>query len=170
MVRPVAQPPCTRDLALVARHSAMRSSRFLAGVLVALFCVALVGNAPVHATPAAVDPRATTVTGACSGGPGRMSVTVHPPAAGEYRVEVTVRGLAEGSRWAVHVGQRGATPSLNPTSFAVSRLTASGRWRRASRPQRTPRTTRTSSASPKSVATELMAALSSTRRRRRPLA
>jgi hypothetical protein len=87
----------------------MRSSRFLPGVLATLLFVALVGLAPAQAVALAADPQATTVAGACAGGPGRLSVTVHPPAAGRYRVEVTGRGLAEGSRWTVGVFQEGET-------------------------------------------------------------
>ena len=87
----------------------MRLARSLPGVLAALLSVALVGLAPAHAVAVAVDPQATTVTGACAGGPGRVSFTVHPPAAGRYRVEVTARGLAEGSRWTVGVFQEGET-------------------------------------------------------------
>jgi hypothetical protein len=45
------------------------------------------------------DPLATTVTGYCGGGPGRISLAVHPRADGTYRVKVTARGLVTGSRW-----------------------------------------------------------------------
>lgn len=85
----------------------MRTPRFLAGVLAAVLTLALVGTAPAHARVPAADPLATTVTGTCAGGPGRLSLTVHPPAGGEYRVEVAARGLVEESRWAVQVVQEG---------------------------------------------------------------
>ncbi len=85
----------------------MRTSHFVAGVLTAVLSMALVGLAPAHAQVPAADPMATTVTGACAGGPGRMSVTVHAPADGRHRVEVTARGLEEGSRWTVFVYQEG---------------------------------------------------------------
>ena len=81
----------------------MRLPRFLAGVLAALLSVALVGGPPAQAVAPGGDPLATMVTGACVGGPGRVSLTVHPPAGGRYRVEVAARGLAEGSRWTVQV-------------------------------------------------------------------
>jgi hypothetical protein len=87
----------------------MRLSRFLAGALAALLSVALLGTPPAQAVALAGDPLATTVTGACAGGPGRVSLTVHAPAAGRYRVEVTGRGLAEESRWTVGVFQEGET-------------------------------------------------------------
>ena len=84
----------------------MRTPRLLAGVLAALLSVALVGAAPTQAV-ALGDPSATTVTGACTGGPGRVSLVVHPTAGGRYVVEVNTRGLAEGSRWTGQVSQRG---------------------------------------------------------------
>jgi hypothetical protein len=76
----------------------------LAGVLAA---VLLVGVVPAHAEAPAEDPRATSVTGACFGGPGRLSLTVHPPAAagGTYQVDVTARRLVDGSRWVIGVAQ-----------------------------------------------------------------
>jgi hypothetical protein len=104
----------------------MTPPRFLAGVLAALLSVALVGSAPSHAVaPPAGGPLATTVTGACAGGPGRVSLTVHPPAAGRYRVEVTVRGLAEGSRWRVQVVQQ-ANASGGARDFR--RVAVDGGW------------------------------------------
>jgi hypothetical protein len=103
----------------------MRLSRSLAGVLAALLSVALVGQAPAHAVALAVDPQATTVTGACTGGPGRVSFTVHAPAGGKYRVEVTARGLAEGFRWTV-----GVTQEANVTggSKDFRRAAVDGTW------------------------------------------
>lgn len=79
----------------------MRLSRFLAGALGAVLSVALVGSATALAVAPGGDPLATSVTGACAGGPGRVSLTVHPPTDGSYRVVVAARGLAEGSRWTV---------------------------------------------------------------------
>jgi hypothetical protein len=79
----------------------MRLSRFLAGVLAALLSVALVGGSPAQAVAPGSHPLATTVTGACAGGSGRVSLTVHPLTDGSYRVLVAARGLAEGSRWTV---------------------------------------------------------------------
>lgn len=91
---------------------AMRTSRFLAGVLAAVLSVTLLGFSPARAVAPAGGPLATTVTGACSGGPGRVSLTVYPPAEnGSFRVEATARGLIDGSRWRVQVagisGERG---------------------------------------------------------------
>ncbi len=85
----------------------MRLPRPLAGLFAFALSVALVGLAPAQALVPDVDPLATTVTGACSGGPGRLALTVHPPNAGSYRVEVTARGLVEGSRWIGEVVQEG---------------------------------------------------------------
>lgn len=103
----------------------MRSPRSLAGVLAAVLTLALVGTAPAHARVPAADPLATTVTGACAGGPGRLSLTVHPPAGGKYRVEVAARGLVEESRWAVQVVQEG-----DETSRAKDfrRIAVDGGW------------------------------------------
>jgi hypothetical protein len=72
--------------------------------LAGAFLVALVGLAPVQAVAPVADPLATTVTGACYSGPGRVSLRVHPPAPdGSYQVQTTARGLEEGSRWVVHL-------------------------------------------------------------------
>ena len=81
----------------------MRLSRFLPGVLAAVLSVALVGGAPARAVAPVGDPRAAMVTGACSGGSGRVSLTVHPTGDGRYRVELTARGMVEGSRWTGHL-------------------------------------------------------------------
>ena len=81
----------------------MGFSRFLAAALASLLSVALVGGSPAYAVAPAGGPLSTTVVGACSGGPGRVSLAVQPTAGGGYRVEVTARSLAEGSRWAVSV-------------------------------------------------------------------
>lgn len=101
------------------------SSRFLAGVLVALLSVPLLGMASAHAEVPVGDPSATTVTGACAGGPGRVSLTVHPPAAGKVRVEVTARGLAEGSRWALSLVQESDEISRFKD---FRRVAVDGRW------------------------------------------
>lgn len=103
----------------------MKSSRFLACVLAALLSMTLLGMASAHARVPAGDPLATTVTGACAGGPGRLSLTVHPPAAGKLRVEVTARGLVEGSRWAIAVGQEGGERSRVKD---FRRVAVDGRW------------------------------------------
>jgi hypothetical protein len=78
--------------------------RRLVGVLAA---VLVLGVVPAHAEAPAEDPRATAVTGACFGGPGRLSLTVHPPAAagGRYQVDVTARRLVDGSRWVIGLAQ-----------------------------------------------------------------
>lgn len=104
----------------------MKSARFVAGVLVAVLSVPLLAMASAHARVPAGDPLATKVTGACAGGPGRVSLTVHPPAAGRYRVEVTARGLAEGSRWALSLVQESGE-TVRVKDFR--RVAVDGRWR-----------------------------------------
>ena len=103
----------------------MKFSRVLVGVLAVLLVMTLAGSPSAHARVPGGDPRATTVSGACAGGPGRLSVTVHPPAAGEVRVELTARGLVEGSRWAVDVVQEGEETSRGK---AFRRVAVDGRW------------------------------------------
>ena len=71
----------------------------MAGVFAAVLSLALVGMAPAPALAPVSGPLTTTVSGACSGGPGRLSVTTHPPANREYRVEITARGFVDGTRW-----------------------------------------------------------------------
>lgn len=103
----------------------MRNFRLWGGALVAGLSLALVGGSPAHAVAPVTDPLATTVTGACAGGPGRMSLAVHLPAAGKYRVEVTARGLEEGSRWALQVVQEGDETSRVKD---FRRVAVDGRW------------------------------------------
>lgn len=85
----------------------MRPFRSLAGVFAALLSLALVSLVPAQAVAPDAGPLATTVSGACYGGPGRLSLTVNPPTAGKYQVEVTARGVAEGSRWRVNLDKEG---------------------------------------------------------------
>lgn len=100
----------------------MRTPRLLAGALAAVLSLALFDNSPAHSMAPADDPSATTLTGACYGGPGRVSFTVHPPADGTYQVEITARGLPDGSRWLV-------TPGADNTLLGVFRRVAvDGGW------------------------------------------
>ncbi len=102
----------------------MTTMRRLAGVLAA---VLLLGVVPAHAAPAE-DPQATAVTGACYGGPGRLSLTVHPPAAagGTYQVDVTARRLAEGSRWLIGLEQE--TSNEGGAEKEFRRVADGGGW------------------------------------------
>ena len=102
------------------------TARFHTGLLAAIVCFALVVFTPAQAGATVADPLATTVSGACSGGPGRLSLTVHPPAAGRYRVEVTAQGLTEGSRWTGQVGQEGDSGSSRDKGFR--RVAVDGGW------------------------------------------
>lgn len=64
-------------------------------------------TAPVTAAPhaaAAVPPDATRVVGTCSGGPGRLAVTVLPRGGGSYRVTVTARRVREvDAQWRIRL-------------------------------------------------------------------
>ncbi len=104
----------------------MKFSRFLAGMLTTLLSVTLFSMTTAHARVPAGDPLATTVTGACASGPGRLSVTVHPPVAGKFQVEVTARGLMDGSRWAVAVSQAGDYSGSRAKDFR--RVAVDGTW------------------------------------------
>jgi hypothetical protein len=107
----------------------MRFSRFLAAALAPLLSVALVGGSPAYAVAPPGDPLATTVVGACSGGPGRASLAVRPTAGGGYRVEVTARDLAEGSRWTVSVVKAAADGRFKD----FRRVAVGGGWTVATR-------------------------------------
>jgi hypothetical protein len=78
--------------------------RLLAITVAGLLAVA---TAPVGAAaPArtAVPPDVTRVVGTCSGGPGRLSVTVRPRGGGSYRVTVKARRVREvDSQWRIGV-------------------------------------------------------------------
>ena len=116
--------------AMAVRHRTlvpMRTSRFPGGVLAAVLSVAMVATSPAHgAAPDGADPLATTVTGACAGGPGRLSLTVHPPADGRYRVQVIARGLVEGSRWDVEVVHEDEQTGRRDETFR--RVAVDGGW------------------------------------------
>ena len=109
----------------------MTPPRFLAGVLAALLSVALVCLAPAHAVAPAGDPLVTTVTGACAGGPGRLSLAVHPTAGGRVRVEISARGLAEGSRWTGQVDQEIVSGRIRQKDFRT--VAVDGGWTVATR-------------------------------------
>lgn len=80
----------------------MKLSRLTTGALAALLSLTSIGFAPARAVAPVAHPSATTVTGACYGGPGKVSFEVIPRSAAEqYEVEVTARGLDEGSRWLI---------------------------------------------------------------------
>jgi hypothetical protein len=107
----------------------MRFSRFLAAALAPLLSAALVGGSPAYAVAPPGDPLATTVVGACSGGPGRASLAVRPTAGGGYRVEVAARDLAEGSRWTVSVVKAAADGRFKD----FRRVAVGGGWTVATR-------------------------------------
>jgi hypothetical protein len=96
-----------------------------AGTVATLATVVLASMAPAAAIPPTADPRATTVTGACYGGPGRLSLTVLPPVAGEdIQVRATARGLTSGSPWII--GMESEDGSGREREFR--RVAVDGRW------------------------------------------
>jgi hypothetical protein len=102
------------------------STRLRAGLLAAVVAITLVGLPAVPAAGGVADPLATTVAGGCVGGPGRVSLTVHPPAApgGSYRVQVTARRLEEGSRWVVQLSKEDEDGGTEE----VRRIAVEGGW------------------------------------------
>lgn len=103
----------------------MTPFRLPVGVLAALLSFALIGMLPAQGAPAAADPLATTVSGACFGGPGRLALTVTPPAVadGRYQVHVIARGLDDGSRWAV-----GLVEEATEARKEFRRVAVQGTW------------------------------------------
>jgi hypothetical protein len=97
------------------------------GVIAALVVCGLLGVVPAHAGAVASDPLATTVTGACYGGPGFMSLTVHPSVDGTRQVNLTARRFADGSRWAIAIGID-SDSGQDPPDQEFRRVAVDGRW------------------------------------------
>ena len=105
----------------------MSIGRRRASVIAAAVAYGLLGVGPVHAAVAPSDPLATTVTGACYGGPGFVSLTVGAPVDGTRAVSLTGRGFEEGSRWAITLGMENYDGPDRPDR-EFRRAAVDGRW------------------------------------------